>query len=123
VNGAALYMHVANSSRVEGASPHSLVAILFEEALEHIGAIEARYRTGQSAHQSHVRAMSLLYALESSLDYERGGQTAELLQRVYREGRRCLTVGAQEIDPKWCQLARDTVKPIAEAWQQIGQAA
>ena len=123
MNAAAIYRQVDQASRVEGASPHALVAILLEEAIGQIGAIEAAYGRGQRAHQAQARVQGILHALEASLDYVRGGNTAVLMARVYREARRCLTRAAEEIDPFWCKQARATIDPIVEAWAAIAQAA
>ncbi len=120
---AARYRQIDQSSRVEGASPHALVGILLDEAIDQIDAAAAALRRGQRAHVAFARAQSILHALEASLDHRAGGTTAALMQQVYRETRRCLTRATDEIDPLWCNRARQTVKPIAEAWAQIAQAA
>jgi flagellar secretion chaperone FliS len=122
VSGAAFYRHVDVSSRVEGASPHRLVALLLDEALEQMAVIATAYQRGHAAHAAHARAQAILHALESDLDYRRGGETASLMARVYRETRRCLSQAAENDDPFWCKQAGATLSPIAEAWTQIGTA-
>lgn len=117
------YRQVDQSTRIEGASPHGLVTILLEEAVVQIGAIEAAYGRGQRAHQAQARVQGILHALEASLDHARGGDTALLMARVYREARRCLTRAAEDGDPLMCRRARETLDPIADAWTQIAQAA
>jgi flagellar secretion chaperone FliS len=123
MRGAAAYRQVDETSRVEGASAHGLVAILINEAVEQMAALEAAYARGLRAHHAHARVQGILHALEASLDFRAGGETAVLMARVYREARRCLTRAAEEIDPFWCKQARATLDPIAEAWAQIGQTA
>jgi flagellar secretion chaperone FliS len=123
MKAAAAYRDIDLSSRVAGASPHGLVAVLMEEAITGMGAIEAACRRGQPSHSTHARVMGILHALEASLDYASGGETAWLMARVYREARRCLSRAAEEIDPIWCKQARETLAPVAEAWAQIAQAA
>lgn len=123
MKAAALYRQVDQSSRVEAASPHGLVSILLEEALDQIAAMEALMQRGRPAHEAQARAQGIIHALEASLDHSLGGTTAALMARVYRETRRCLTQAITEIDPKWCRQARLTIAPIAEAWRAIAQAA
>jgi flagellar secretion chaperone FliS len=123
MRGAAAYRQVDQTSRVEGASPHGLVGILMNEAAEQMAALEAAYTRGQRAHHAQARVQGILHALEASLDFRAGGETAVLMARVYREARRCLTRAAEEIDPFWCKQARATLDPVAEAWAQIGQTA
>jgi flagellar secretion chaperone FliS len=121
MRGAAAYKQVDQVSRVEGASPHGLVSILMTEAAEQMAMIEAAYTRGQRAYAAQARVQGILHALEASLDHRRGGETAALMARVYREARRCLSKAAEEIDPLWCKQARETLDPIAEAWVQIGR--
>lgn len=123
MNAAAVYRQVDQSSRVEAASAHGLVAILLHEALDQIDAMAAALGRGRVAPAVQARAQGILHALEASLDHRSGGTTAALMAQVYRETRRCLTKAADEVDPFWCKQARLTVEPIAEAWGQIAQAA
>lgn len=123
MNAAAIYREVDQSTRVEVASPHRLVAILLEEALDQIDTMAANLGRGRAAPVALARAQGIMHALEASLDHRLGGTTATLLAQVYCETRRCLTKAADEIDPFWCKQARLTVEPIVEAWGAIAQAA
>ena len=67
-----------------------------------------------------ARAMSILFALESSLDFDKGGDVATGLAQIYREARRLLLVGAKERSAAPVDEARAIVAEIAEAWNQIG---
>ena len=116
------YRNVDIGSRVEGASPHRLIAVLFEELDKAIQTTLAALRQGdvvkRAARQS--RALSILHALEASLDHEKGGEIAAGLATIYREARRLIVAGAQEDDPERIEKARDMVGEIAEAWARIG---
>lgn len=121
MNAAAAYRKIDQSARVEGASPHALVGILLDEALDQIDAMTSSVTRGQRPHVAQARAHSILHALEASLDHRSGGTTASLMAQVYRETRRCLGRAAEEVDPLWCKRARQTLEPIAQAWGQIGR--
>jgi flagellar secretion chaperone FliS len=123
MNAAAVYRQIDQSSRVEAASAHGLVAILLGEAVDQIDAMQAALGRGQAAPVALARAQGILHALEGSLDHRAGGTTATLMAQVYRETRRCLNKAAVEVDPFWCKQARLTVEPIVEAWSAIAQAA
>jgi flagellar biosynthetic protein FliS len=123
MNAASVYRQIDQSSRVATASPHALVGILLNEALDQIDTLSAALARGRRAHEAMARAHSILHALEASLDHRSGGTTAKLMAQVYRETRRCLTRAAEEIDPIWCKQARATLDPIADAWGQIAHAA
>lgn len=120
--GARSYKTVDLSSRVEGASPHRLVGILFDElgkALEAMAAaMKRRDFTQRGARQA--RALAILHGLEASLDHERGGDLARDLAIVYAEARRLVLDGARTNDPEPVVKARDMVAEIASAWAEIG---
>lgn len=115
------YRSIDISSRVEGASPHRLIAILFEELLSTIDAIAAGARAGaRKDFQRQSRAMSILHALEASLDHERGGAVAPALAKVYRQARRLLAAGMGDGDVARIAEARGMIAEIADAWNRIG---
>jgi flagellar protein FliS len=72
------------------------------------------------AFDKHARALSILHALDSSLDFEKGGDIALGLAQIYREARRLLIEGAQFRSTAQVRKARDIVAEIADAWNQIG---
>lgn len=79
------YGRVATESEVAYASPHRLVQMLMEGALEKIatakGQIERRDYEGKSRHISW--AMSIVNGLRSSLDMKAGGEIAVNLEDLY----------------------------------------
>ena len=116
------YAAVHSGSRTEGATPHALVKILFDELLLAMDAAALAERNGDRAKVSdkQARAMSIIYALESSLDFEKGGDVATGLAQIYREARRLLLEGAKDHAPEPVERARAIISEIADAWSQIG---
>ena len=116
------YAAVHSGGRTEGATPHALVKILFDELLLALEASALAERQGDRVKVSdkQARAMSILFALESSLDYDKGGDIAVGLTQIYREARRLLLVGAKERSAEPVDQAHAIVAEIAEAWNQIG---
>lgn len=117
----ARYRNIENNSRVEGASPHKLIAILFEEVLRAIDATKLAMERGDIARQAdrQARALSILQALDASLDMERGGEVAANLSKIYREGRRLIAAGTREKRTDLVARARDMLGDIASAWEQM----
>lgn len=117
------YAAVHSGSRTESASPHGLVRILFDELMLAMDAAALAERNGDRMKVSdkQARAMSILFALESSLDFDKGGDIAVGLAQIYREARRLLLVGAKERSADPVDQARAIVAEIAEAWGQIGR--
>jgi flagellar secretion chaperone FliS len=118
----ARYRDIDMSSRIEGASPHRLVSILFEELLSSIEALQAADRQGNRGKRAErqSRALSILHALEASLDFEKGGEIATGLSSIYREARRLIALAAREGRPEMTEQARAMLADIAGAWYSIG---
>lgn len=116
------YAAVHSGSRTEGATPHGLVKILFDELILALEAAALAERNGDRMKVSdkQARAMSILFALESSLDHEKGGDIALGLAQIYREARRLLMQGAKERSAAPVDQARAMIAEIADAWNQIG---
>jgi flagellar secretion chaperone FliS len=119
----ARYQSVDMTSRIEGASPHGLVAILFDELLKALDAMAAAIRRGDLAQRGtrQARALSILHGLDGSLDFEKGGDIAEGLSAIYREARRLTIAGGRANDAEQVMQAREMVGEIASAWEQIAK--
>lgn len=120
----ARYRDIDVAARIEGATPHGLVMIMFDELLKGIdtlGAVEAGQDSSRR-HAAQARVISLLHGLESSLDYKRGGEIADNLGRIYREARRLLGP-VPGIDRRTALTqARDMLATVSGAWEAIGPA-
>ena len=119
----ARYQSVDLASRLEGASPHRLVAIMYEELLKALDTMGAaiRQRDIVKRGRTQARALSILHGLEGSLDFERGAEIAAGLATVYREARRLVVNGGRENDGEQIVRARDMLGEISGAWAAIGQ--
>ncbi len=117
------YAAVHSGSRIDGASPHALVKILFDELLIALETAALAERTGDRVKVSdkQARAMSILFALESSLDHDKGGDVALGLAQIYRESRRLLLQAVRNRSADDIDQARAMIAEIADAWTQIGQ--
>lgn len=117
----ARYRDVHVSARIEGATPHGLIMILFEELLNGLDTLRAAERGGEGARHAAVqsRAVSILHGLEAGLDHQRGGEIAESLGRIYREARRLVTTPAGPARAAALDQARAMVGDIAGAWASI----
>ena len=121
--GTARYQSVDISSKIEGATPHRLVQIMYEELLKALDAMAFATARGdyvqRGEHQSKV--LAILTGLETSLDFDKGGQIAVDLVAIYREARRLVVAGGRESDPKLVTQTRDMIQEISNAWDAIGR--
>ncbi len=116
------YQNVDLTSRIEAASPHGLVAIMFDELLKALDAMAAACKRGDYAQraQRQARALSILGGLQASLDYERGGDIAASLASIYREAQRLTVEGGKNSDTELVQRARGMLHDVALVWEAIG---
>ncbi len=119
------YATIDLASKIEGASPHRLIAVLYEELLKTFDTLAVGLaangtlsRDGVIKRRSH--ANSILHGLEGSLDHAQGGEIAGGLAAIYREARRLLGIAAAQSDPKPIIEAREMIAEIADAWARIG---
>jgi flagellar secretion chaperone FliS len=115
------YKSLELASRVEGASPHALVAILYEELLRSLDVLGAALRQGRdlSREPSAARARSILTALVASLDFDQGGGVAQMLAGVYRAMTRQLSEAIAQGDAAKLSELRDGVATIKESWARL----
>ena len=121
--GTARYQSVDIASRIEGATPHQLVQIMYEELLKALDAMAFATARGDYVQrgQQQTKALGVLTGLETSLDFDKGGQIAVDLVAIYREARRLVVAGGRENDARMVTQAREMIQEIATAWDAIGK--
>jgi flagellar secretion chaperone FliS len=119
----ARYQRVDAVSRVEGASPHQLVSILYDELLQALDAMSVAMarRDFSMRGDRQARALRLLSGLETSLDFDGGGEIATGLAKIYREARRLVIAAGRDNDMARVQQAREMLGEVSEAWTAIGR--
>lgn len=117
----ARYQDVDLASRIEGASPHGLVEILLDELLKSLDSMAAACRRRDFGQRGtrQARALSILLGLESSLDFEGGGEVAISLATIYREARQMIIAAAAGNDAEQVLRVREMLTEIASAWKAI----
>ena len=114
------YQQVDLVSRVEGATPHALVSMLYSELSV---ALDVMVRAAEAGDvnrrlQQHERASSILHTLEAGLDRVKGGDLAMSLAGIYRQMRRRL-LAARSGDIAATREVRDGIASLADAWSRI----
>ena len=120
--GATHYKNVDLGSRIEGASPHQLVQLMYDELLRAIDAMAVAVKRGDYIQRGErqARALKILSGLETSLDFDKGGDIAASLAAIYREARRLLVAAGAANDEDKVGQVRTMIGEIAAAWTQIG---
>ena len=115
------YRQAEQDFLVEGSDGHGLVQLLFNELLVAIEetsiSIELDDLAARSASSS--KALSILYVLNSSLDFEKGGEVALSLEQLYGWSRRQLIEAIKENSRERLENIRTSIADIADAWASI----
>lgn len=116
------YRDMDLSSRIEGASPHALVATLYEELTTALDVLKRAIERGDAALRmsQHERASTILRALDAGLDRVDGGDLAKSLTNIYRQMQRRL-IAARSGDISAVSEVREGTGNLAAAWNAIAR--
>jgi len=118
-----LYSQVGAETRVAAASPHQLVALLFEAYMEALAQARGAMREGRRAEKGVAlgRAVRIVEeGLRAGLDLRAGGSLARDLDELYQYLTRRLTLANLRDDEAALEECRRLVLPLQEAWVAIG---
>lgn len=118
------YKNVGVQSSVDGATPHQLVALLFEGLQQAVQAAGSALQRGDVAVKGAqiMRAVRFLEeGLKGGLDAERGGELAERLRSLYDYCIERLTVANLRNDGALLAEVAALIAPVAEGWKEIGR--
>ena len=115
------YNQVRAHVQTEGASPHRLIQILMDGAIEKInvakGLIERRDIPEKVRNINW--ALSMIDGLRQSLDIEKGGEIANNLESLYDYMQRRLIVANAENDPSILDEVVGLMLEIKSAWDAV----
>ncbi len=120
-NPEATYRQIDIAGRTGGADPHELVALLYDELGRALRAVAAAIDGGNRAVRSEkaTRAISILFALEAGLDFERGGDLSKTLAGLYRGARAKVIDASLGDDPRPFIAVATNMAQIAQAWAEV----
>lgn len=120
LNARAQYRRTDTGEALAVESPHGIILVTLRE-LERSLRVLAAAEPERSYPAQHInRAFTAIYILQSSLDFEKGGEISDNLFSVYEYCRlRVAEAFRREPAPKMVECA-DHIASLLEAWQQIG---
>ncbi len=117
------YMNSEREAVVEANDPHTLIAVMFDELLKSMHIFHKNLEkstSNQDIRSKHLsRSISIIYALQKSLDFERGGEIAENLFRLYEHARLHLLDASKSENAKNLELSIKSLEEVCEAWRVI----
>jgi flagellar secretion chaperone FliS len=119
--GLASYSRVAVESGIGGATPHRLVQMLFQGALDKIATAKGHVARKEFAAKSEniSWAVSIISGLRSSLDLESGGEIAANLESLYEYMTRRLLEANRLNDAGILNEISSLLAEIKSAWETI----
>ncbi|MDF3014143.1 MAG: fliS [Cellvibrio sp.] len=116
------YSNVKVHSGVESASPHRLIQMLFEGALERIAQAKGAMAQNQIARKGELigKAIAIVGGLQGSLNDKEGGSLAVNLDELYDYIIRRLTRANFENNTDYLDECGRLLGEIKTAWDTIG---
>lgn len=115
----ATYRQIDAVGRTAAADGPALVQLLYEEVVAALRAAAWAASNGKLAKKSErvTRATAILFALESGLDFDRGGDVSKTLAKLYAGMRRTIIDASIGTDPAPFRDTADSLAEIAQAWR------
>jgi len=114
------YKKVGNESDATTASPHRLIQMLFNGALEKISVAKGSMERGEIAKkgQNIGWAISIIEGLRTSLDKQAGGEIADNLDSLYHYMEERLFFANAENDVEILDEVTKLLKTVKSAWDE-----
>ena len=114
-------------SSAEADDTHAMISALFDELLrrmrnfsQNIGGNDEEL---QLRNESYAKSLAILHALQSCLDFEKGGEIAENLFRLYEFARQQLLASFRTGEVERVDAAIHSLSEIRDAWNSMDRAA
>ncbi len=123
--GAAAYRQLSVSSDALAASPHQLIVMLFDGALDAIATAQAQLRRNdtEGKGRSITRAIDIIGSgLAASLDLRQGGEIAQNLASLYDYLVRQLVAANVQNDERLLEQCTTLLHDLRDSWSAIGHA-
>ena len=116
------YSAVSLESQVSGATPHQLIALLFEGAINAMRRAEIYFQTGNVARRGEMisRAINIIdNGLRAGLDHQVGGQIAADLERLYEYVSRNLLLASVNQSAESLPQLITLMVEMSDTWKAI----
>ena len=114
------YKNANREAVVESDDPQALIMLLLDELLRAMRGYVSGISTDDSKEMrksdQFTRSLTMLYGLQSCLNFDEGGEIAENLFRLYEYARVQLLHTSQTGETDGTQVAISSISEIREAW-------
>jgi flagellar protein FliS len=116
------YKQAENIGLTEVSNPHEIIQTLFNELIKSMTLFERSLNEKdmqETKSSSFAKSLTIIYSLQTSLDFEKGGEISNNLFKIYEYSRQQLISDLKNGKPKGITNAITIIKEIADAWNQI----
>ena len=114
------YKNANRDAVVESDDPQALIMLLLDELLRamrsYVSAVSNNDSKEMRKNDQFTRSLTMLYGLQSCLNFDEGGEIAENLFRLYEYARVQLLHASQTGEIDGAQVAISSISEIREAW-------
>jgi flagellar protein FliS len=124
-NAAAQYQRINTESAIDNATPHQLIQMLMNGALERMIQAKATMERGETALKGELlgKAISIIAGLQSSLDPKHSPELVDNLDGLYDYMQRRLFEANVKNDPALIDEVYDLMRTVKSSWDEIASAA
>lgn len=119
------YTSVDRHSTAEAEDTHAMITALFDELLRRMRSfsqnIDGDVEALQLRNESYAKSLAILHALQSCLDFDKGGEIAENLFRLYEFARQQLLASFRTGNAERVDAAIFSLSEIRDAWNSMDQ--
>lgn len=117
------YQQIDAQSAVAFASPHQLIQMLMDGALESLSKAKGHIQRGEVAARGEQlsRAIGIIGGLKDGLNLEAGGEIAANLDALYDYMQRRLLEANINASITFVDEVADQLRTLKEAWEAIGE--
>ena len=117
------YKNANREAVVESDDPQALIMLLLDELLRamrgYVSAVSNNDSKEMRKNDQFTRSLTMLYGLQSCLNFDEGGEIAENLFRLYEYARVQLIHASQTGEIDGTQVAITSISEISEAWSSM----
>jgi flagellar protein FliS len=115
------YRKVGVQSAIDDATPHQLITMLLEGALDRIASAKGAMERGDTATQGALigKAITIIDNMRASLDHEQGGDLAGRLADLYDYMERRLLEASVKAQPEILDEVSGLLREVKSGWDQM----
>lgn len=117
------YSNSEKKAVIESEDSHSMVLLLFDDLIKSMRIfcenIDPKTADLEIRSERMSKSLTIIYALQSSLDFEKGGEIAENLFKLYEYARQQIIYDSKKGKAVGTLIAMASLEDIREAWVEI----